>query len=110
VFADVNNQMRVAREEIFGPVLVVIPFEDENDAVNIANDSPFGLGGSIFTEDPDHGAALARRIESGSVGINFYGSNMGAPFGGWKDSGIGMEYGPEAIGAYTRMKSIHRQR
>jgi acyl-CoA reductase-like NAD-dependent aldehyde dehydrogenase len=110
VFADVNNQMRVAREEIFGPVLVVIPFEDENDAVNIANDSPFGLGGSIFTEDANHGAALARRIESGSVGINFYGSNMGAPFGGWKDSGIGMEYGPEAIGAYTRMKSIHRQR
>ena len=110
VFADVTNQMRVAREEIFGPVLVVIPYADENDAVAIANDSPFGLGGSIFTQDPDHGADLARRIESGSVGINFYGSNLAAPFGGWKDSGIGMEYGPEAIGAYTRMKSIHRKR
>lgn len=110
VFADVNNSMRVAREEIFGPVLVVIPYENEDDAVRIANDSPFGLGGSIFTEDANHGAALARQIESGSVGINFYGSNLAAPFGGWKDSGIGMEYGPEAIGAYTRMKSIHRQR
>lgn len=110
VFADVNNTMRVAREEIFGPVLVVIPYADENEAVSIANDSPFGLGGSIFTEDAEHGAALARRIESGSVGINFYGSNLAAPFGGWKDSGIGMEYGPEAIGSYVRMKSIHRQR
>lgn len=110
VFADVNNSMRIAREEIFGPVLVVIPYEDEDDAVRIANDSPYGLGGSIFTEDADHGAQLARRIESGSVGINFYGSNLAAPFGGWKDSGIGMEYGPEAIGAYTRLKSIHRKR
>lgn len=109
VFADVDNSMRIAREEIFGPVLVVIPYEDEDDAVRIANDSPFGLGGSIFTEDAEHGAALARRIESGSVGINFYGSNLAAPFGGWKDSGLGMEYGPEAIGAYIRMKSIHRQ-
>ena len=109
VFADVNNSMRIAREEIFGPVLVVIPYDSEEEAVHIANDSPFGLGGSIFTEDADHGAHLARRIESGSVGINFYGSNLAAPFGGWKDSGLGMEYGPEAIGAYVRMKSIHRQ-
>jgi len=109
VFADVDNSMRIAREEIFGPVLVVIPYDDEDDAVRIANDSPFGLGGSIFTEDADHGAALARRIESGSVGINFYGSNLAAPFGGWKDSGLGMEYGPEAIGVYVRMKSIHRK-
>lgn len=109
VFADVDNSMRIAREEIFGPVLVVIPYRDEDEAITIANDSPFGLGGSIFTEDPDHGARLARRIESGSVGVNFYGSNLAAPFGGWKDSGLGMEYGPEAIGAYVRMKSVHRQ-
>lgn len=109
VFADVDNSMRIAQEEIFGPVLVVIPFEDEDDAVRIANDSAYGLGGSIFTSDPQRAEAMARRIETGSVGINFYGSNLAAPFGGWKDSGIGMEYGPEAIGAYVRMKSIHRQ-
>lgn len=109
VFADVDNSMRIAQEEIFGPVLVVIPYDDEDDAVRIANDSAYGLGGSIFTSNPDHGEQLARRIETGSVGINFYGSNLAAPFGGWKDSGLGMEYGPEAIAAYVRMKSIHRE-
>jgi len=110
VFAGVSNEMRIAREEIFGPVLVVIPFENADDAIRISNDSPFGLGGSIFTEDVDAAASMAARLETGSVGINFYGSNQAAPFGGWKDSGIGMEYGPEAINAYIRMKSIHRQR
>jgi aldehyde dehydrogenase (NAD+) len=109
VFADVDNSMRIAQEEIFGPVLVVIPFDDEDDAIRIANDSKFGLGGSIFSSDAHHAETVARRIETGSVGINFYGSNLAAPFGGWKDSGLGMEYGPEAIGAYVRMKSIHRQ-
>ena len=109
VFADVNNSMRIAQEEIFGPVLVVIPYETEDDAVAIANDSAYGLGGSIFTSDPEHGARLARRIETGSVGINFYGSNLAAPFGGWKDSGIGVEYGPEAISSYVKFKSVHRE-
>ena len=109
VFADVDNSMRIAQEEIFGPVLVVIPYDTEDDAVRIANDSVYGLGGSIFTSDPDRAEQLARRIETGSVGINFYGSNLAAPFGGWKESGLGMEYGPEAIGAYIRMKSIHRE-
>lgn len=109
VFADVDNSMRIAQEEIFGPVLVVIPYDTEDDAVRIANDSVYGLGGSIFTSDPDHAEQVARRIETGSVGINFYGSNLAAPFGGWKESGLGMEYGPEAIGAYIRMKSIHRE-
>lgn len=109
VFADVNNSMRIAQEEIFGPVLVVIPYDDEDQAVSIANDSKYGLGGSIFTADAEHGEAVARRIDTGSVGINFYGSNLAAPFGGWKESGIGMEYGPEAISAYLKMKSIHRE-
>ncbi|GAB2822593.1 aldehyde dehydrogenase family protein [Alpinimonas psychrophila] len=108
VFANVDNTMRIAQEEIFGPVLVVIPFEDEEDAIRIANESRFGLGGSIFTANPDHGVEVAARIETGSVGINFYGSNLTAPFGGWKDSGIGMEYGPEGVAAYLRLKSIHR--
>ena len=108
VFANVNNKMRVAQEEIFGPVLVVIPFENEQDAINIANDSPFGLGGTIFTSDADHGADVASRVETGSMGVNFFGNNLAAPFGGWKDSGLGMEYGPEGISAYTRLQSIHR--
>lgn len=108
VFANVDNKMRVAQEEIFGPVLVVIPFDDEQDAVNIANDSPFGLGGTIFTSDADHGAAVAAQVETGSMGVNFFGNNLAAPFGGWKDSGLGMEYGPEGISAYTRLQSIHR--
>ena len=110
VFANVDNKMRIAQEEIFGPVLVVIPFEDEQDAIRIANESRFGLGGSIFTSDPDHGVEVAAQIETGSIGINFFGSNLAAPFGGWKDSGIGMEYGPEGISAYLRLKSVHRQR
>jgi aldehyde dehydrogenase (NAD+) len=109
VFADVDNSMRIAQEEIFGPVLVVIPYTDEDDAVRIANDSQYGLGGSIFSSDPDHAERVARRIDTGSVGINFYGSNLAAPFGGWKDSGLGMEYGPEALSAYVRMKSVHRE-
>lgn len=110
VFANVDNMMRIAQEEIFGPVLVVIPFDDEKDAIRIANESRFGLGGSIFTSDPDHGVEVAAQIETGSIGINFFGSNLAAPFGGWKDSGIGMEYGPEGISAYLRLKSVHRQR
>lgn len=108
VFANVDNKMRVAQEEIFGPVLVVIPFDDEQDAINIANDSPFGLGGTIFTGDAEHGADVASRVETGSMGVNFFGNNLAAPFGGWKDSGLGMEYGPEGISAYTRLQSIHR--
>lgn len=108
VFADVDNQMRIAQEEIFGPVLVVIPFDDEADAVRIANESVYGLGGSIFSSDPDRAQRMAERIETGSVGINFFGSNLAAPFGGWKDSGIGMEYGPEGVNAYLKLKSIHR--
>jgi aldehyde dehydrogenase (NAD+) len=108
VFANVDNTMRIAQEEIFGPVLVVIPFEDEEDAIRIANQSRFGLGGSIFTSNPDHGVEVAARVQTGSMGINFYGSNLTAPFGGWKDSGIGVEYGPEGVSAYLRMKSIHR--
>ncbi|MDH6423053.1 aldehyde dehydrogenase [Aurantimicrobium minutum] len=108
VFANVDNSMRVAQEEIFGPVLVVVPYENEQDAVRIANQSPYGLGGNIFTTDTDHGAELAAQIETGSMGINFYASNLAAPFGGWKDSGLGMEYGPEGINAYTRLQSIHR--
>jgi aldehyde dehydrogenase (NAD+) len=109
VFSDVDNRMRIAQEEIFGPVLVVIPFDDDADAARIANDSQFGLGGSIFSADESRAAALARTIETGSIGVNFFGSNHAAPFGGWKDSGLGVEYGPEGLNAYLRLKSVHRK-
>ena len=109
VFSDVDNRMRIAQEEIFGPVLVVIPFDDDSDAARIANDSQFGLGGSIFSADESRAAALARTIETGSIGVNFFGSNHAAPFGGWKDSGLGVEYGPEGLNAYLRPKSVHRR-
>ncbi len=109
VFSDVTSGMRIAQEEIFGPVLVVIPFEDDADAARIANDSRFGLGGSIFSSDDERALALADTIETGSIGINFFGSNHAAPFGGWKDSGMGVEYGPEGLNAYLHLKSIHRK-
>lgn len=108
VFRDVTSSMRVAQEEIFGPVLVVVPYSDEADAVRIANDSSFGLGGAIFGTDEEHATSLAARIDSGSIGINFYGSNLAAPFGGRKDSGLGTEYGPEGVSAYLALKSVHR--
>ena len=112
VFSDVASGMRIAQEEIFGPVLVVIPFDDDAgdaDAARIANDSRYGLGGSIFSSDEDRALALAEKIDTGSIGINFFGSNHAAPFGGWKDSGMGVEYGPEGLNAYLRLKSIHRR-
>ena len=109
VFRDVTSSMRIAREEIFGPVLSLIEYSDEDEAVRIANDSQFGLGGSVFSVDTDRAVAVARRIESGSLGINFYASNHAAPFGGWKDSGLGLEYGPEGVTPYARLKSIHRE-
>jgi aldehyde dehydrogenase (NAD+) len=109
VFSDVASGMRIAQEEIFGPVLVVIPFDDDADAARIANDSRFGLGGSIFSSDDARALALAEKIDTGSIGINFFGSNHAAPFGGWKDSGMGVEYGPEGLNAYLRLKSIHRR-
>ncbi len=96
VFGDVGNDMRIAREEIFGPVLVLIPYEDEADAVRIANDSDYGLGGSVWTSDVDHGVDVARRIRTGSCGVNMYTLDPNTPFGGYKNSGMGRELGPRA--------------
>ncbi len=107
VFADVNNDMKIAREEIFGPVLSVIPFDDEAQAIKIANDSDYGLCGSVWTADAEHGAAVAAQVRTGVVAIN---SAMildfNAPFGGFKQSGIGRELGPEGIGPYTEYQTI----
>ncbi|TDD75044.1 aldehyde dehydrogenase [Actinomadura darangshiensis] len=106
VFGDVGNDMRIAREEIFGPVLVLIPYEDEADAVRIANDSDYGLGGSVWTSDVGHGVDVARRIRTGSCGVNMYTLDPNTPFGGYKNSGMGRELGPEGMRAYLEHKSI----
>jgi aldehyde dehydrogenase (NAD+) len=106
VLADVDNAMTVAREEVFGPVLCVIPYDDEDDAVRIANDSPFGLAGSVWTKDRDHGREVANRLRTGMVGINGFAPDLWSPFGGYKQSGIGREYGPVGLDAYLEYKSI----
>ncbi|MFD0691700.1 aldehyde dehydrogenase [Actinomadura fibrosa] len=108
VFGDVANDMRIAREEIFGPVLVLIPYADEEDAVRIANDSDYGLGGSVWTSDVAHGVEVARRIRTGSCGVNMYTLDPNTPFGGYKNSGLGRELGPEGMTAYLEHKSIPR--
>ena len=107
LFADVRNDMRIAREEIFGPVISVITYSDEEDAVQLANDSDFGLAGSVWTSDPERGAAIARRIRTGTVGINAYAPDVTVPFGGYKASGIGREYGPEGFDEYVELKSVY---
>ncbi|GII62034.1 aldehyde dehydrogenase [Sphaerisporangium krabiense] len=109
VFAGVTNDMRVAREEIFGPVLAVIPYRDEEDAVRIANDSDYGLSGSVWTADTDHGMDIARRVRTGTYGVNLMNTmDPSTPFGGFKASGIGRELGPEGLSSYLEYKSIAR--
>lgn len=107
IFADVDNSARIAQEEIFGPVLAVIPYEDEADAIRIANDSQFGLGGSVWSADSARATDVARKVQSGTVGVNGYMPSLGAPFGGIKASGLGREFGPDAVGAYQNTKSIY---
>jgi aldehyde dehydrogenase (NAD+) len=107
LFVDVDNSMTIAQEEIFGPVLVVIGFDDDDDAVRIANDSPYGLSGMITSGDLDRAKAVARRIRTGTLGINggiWYGAD--APFGGYKGSGIGRQCGLEGLDIYTETKTV----
>jgi acyl-CoA reductase-like NAD-dependent aldehyde dehydrogenase len=106
LFADVDNSMRIAQEEIFGPVIAAIPYTDEDDAVRIANDSPYGLGGGVWTADRDRGLAVARRIRTGTFGVNGAPRGFEAPFGGYKASGIGREYGLAGLTEYTEHKSV----
>ena len=107
VLAKVDNQMSVAQEEIFGPVVTVIPFEDERDAVRIANDVRYGLMATVWTGDPARGHRLARQIKSGTVGINMpYTAFPGIPFGGFKQSGFGRELGLETLELYLETKSV----
>lgn len=108
IFADVNNQMRVAREEIFGPVLSVIPYKTEAEAVEIANDSIYGLGGGVWSKDQRRAVQIAKQMRTGTVWINAYHLlNPIAPFGGFKQSGIGRELGIQGLLAYTQSKHIH---
>ncbi|MFI6393403.1 aldehyde dehydrogenase [Nonomuraea sp. NPDC050547] len=106
VFYDVRNSMRIAREEIFGPVLCVIPYDDEDDAVRLANDSDFGLYGGVWTGDEDRGLAVARRIRAGTVNINAGIPARGTPSGGFKQSGMGRELGAEGLAEYLETRSI----
>ncbi|TQC47520.1 aldehyde dehydrogenase [Rhodococcus sp. WS4] len=106
IFADVDNSMTIAREEIFGPVLSVIPYDSEDEAIKIANDSDYGLAGSVYTTDIDHGLAIAKQIRTGTYAINWYAFDPGSPFGGYKASGIGRENGPEGLEAFCETKSV----
>jgi acyl-CoA reductase-like NAD-dependent aldehyde dehydrogenase len=106
VFADVSNASTIAQEEIFGPVLSIIGYGNEDEAVKIANDSAYGLGGSVWSVDSARAANLARRVDTGSIGINGYLPDLNAPFGGVKASGLGREMGPESVVAYQQLKSI----
>ena len=107
IFADVGNDDRIAREEIFGPVMTVIPYEGEEEAVALANDSVYGLAGSVWTADEERGLEIARRIRTGTIGVNYYVADLGAPFGGYKQSGVGREFGPQGLDSYFEWKSIY---
>jgi betaine-aldehyde dehydrogenase len=106
VLAGVDNQMRVAQEEIFGPVAAVIPYDSPDEAVAIANDTQYGLSGSVWSADPDRALAVARRLRTGMVSLNGAPQAFGTPFGGFKQSGVGREMGPEGLRSYLEPKSI----
>ncbi|MGW3242760.1 aldehyde dehydrogenase [Streptomyces sp. NPDC001070] len=107
LFGDVTNSMRIAREEIFGPVICLLPYEDEDEAVRIADDSDYGLSGSVWTGDVEHGIDIARRVRTGTYNVNTFSLDMLGPFGGYKNSGLGREFGPEGLGEYLEHKMIH---
>ena len=107
VFGEVSNDATIAREDAFGPVLAVIEYTDVDDAVAIANDSDYGIAGSVFTTDLERGLGVARRVRTGTFGINGYDPDVGSPFGGVKASGVGRELGPEGLAPYVQPKAIY---
>jgi aldehyde dehydrogenase (NAD+) len=107
IFADVSNDMRIAREEIFGPVLVIIPFEDEAEAIEIANDTPYGLAAYIQTGDMDRAKRVSRQLQAGAIHLNGAGMAYGSPFGGYKQSGNGREGGRMGLEDYLETKTLH---
>ena len=106
VFGRVSNDMTIAREEIFGPVLSILPYKDENEAVELANDTPYGLSGYVYSASPDHARKIARRLRTGNVHINGAGMNFNAPFGGYKQSGNGREWGVYGLEEFLQIKAI----
>jgi acyl-CoA reductase-like NAD-dependent aldehyde dehydrogenase len=106
VFGKVKNSMTIAQEEIFGPVLAIIPYKDEDDAVRIANDSPYGLAGAVWSKDDAHAQRIARRIRAGQVDVNGGAFNLNAPFGGFKQSGHGREAGVYGLEEFLEYKSL----
>lgn len=106
IFADVRNDMEIAQQEIFGPVLCVVPFDDEDEAVRLANDTEYGLGAGVYTEDARRAFRVSRRLRAGTVGINGFQVEPHLPFGGFKQSGLGREGGRSAFEAYTELKTV----
>jgi acyl-CoA reductase-like NAD-dependent aldehyde dehydrogenase len=107
IFADVDNKSTIAQEEIFGPVLSIISYTDEDDAIRLANESDYGLGGSVWTADPARARHVVRRVRTGTMGINGYLPDPAGPWGGVKSSGLGRELGPGAIAAYQNLKTVY---
>jgi acyl-CoA reductase-like NAD-dependent aldehyde dehydrogenase len=108
VFTDVRSEMTIAQEEIFGPVLCILPYDDEDDAVRIANDTIYGLGGGVWSKDPERARRVARRLRTGQVDINGGAFNPFAPFGGYKQSGIGREGGRHGLEEFLETKSLQQ--
>ncbi|MFM9378659.1 aldehyde dehydrogenase [Gordonia sp. VNK21] len=106
IFTDVTNDMTIAREEIFGPVISVIAYDDVDEAIAIANDSDYGLAGSVWTADVQRGVEIAKQVRTGTMGINWYAIDPASPFGGYKNSGIGRENGREGLESYLEHKAI----
>ena len=107
IFTNVDSDMTIAKEEIFGPVVAVMPYENEEDAIRIANASTYGLSGAVFTKDPEKGLALARRIRSGNITVNGLNLQVSVPFGGFKQSGVGRVGGPEGLEGYQEIKTVY---
>ena len=107
VFADVDPDMTISRQEIFGPVLSIIPFDSEEEAIEMANDTPYGLAAYIQTGDPARAERVAARLRAGAVHINGGGFNYGSPFGGYKQSGNGREGGLFGLEDYQEVKTLH---
>jgi aldehyde dehydrogenase (NAD+) len=108
LFDGVGNDARIAREEIFGPVLTVIEYQDDAEAIRIANDSDYGLGGTVWSTDTSRALTVAGAVRTGTIGINGYIPDPAAPFGGVKASGIGREFGPEGLAHYQTLKSVYQ--
>ena len=106
IFTDVTNDMAIACDEIFGPVLAIIGYDTEAEAIRLANDSSYGLGGSVYADDPEHALLLAARLRTGTCAVNDAPFAGGGPFGAYKANGLGRTGGAEGLEAYLRLKSV----